>query len=282
MISYGKFHIEQNLTPYRVGIILEKLIDGSVNKEAIAESCGLAVTVLERILLPSIRQLGLLMPYSFSLSPEALALIELSRRYSHFFPDSMHFLLYSLYLRDKKKLFSWSYMQVVSILWERAESPLPITMQLKDEMVGRVVEIGARTFDIPQEKIAFSRNSIRGALNWLQGLDPPVLEQRGREVIFRRRYFCQPVVFLWAIDFLYRISSHPPAYGTRLFLSPERVEKLCKICLMDLSGLENALEQAKRVSDYERGGVFHYGTEGGFGRWLLLARPCPVPSLPYE
>jgi hypothetical protein len=36
----------------------------------------------------------------------------------------------------------------------------------------------------------------------------------------------------------------------------------------------------KRTSDYDRGGVFDYGTEGGFGRWVLLTRPCPVPTLP--
>jgi len=63
----------------------------------------------------------------------------------------------------------------------------------------------------------------------------------------------------------------------RMFLTPERIEWLSKLCVLDPSGLDNVLMMAKRVSDYDRGGVFDYGTEGGFGRWILLARPCPVP-----
>lgn len=71
-----------------------------------------------------------------------------------------------------------------------------------------------------------------------------------------------------------------PPYGVRMFLTPERIEQLCKLCVLDPSGLDNVLMMTKRTSDYDRGGIFDYGTEGGFGRWLLLARPCPVPMLP--
>jgi hypothetical protein len=62
-----------------------------------------------------------------------------------------------------------------------------------------------------------------------------------------------------------------------MFLTPERIEWLSKLCVLDPSGLDNVLMMTKRTSDYERGEVFDYGTEGGFGRWILLARPCPMP-----
>jgi len=149
--------------------------------------------------------------------------------------------------------------------------------QTMAELVGMVVDEALQKFDVPVEKIAFSHNSVRGVLNWLRALEPPVMEHNDKSNRFRRRHFCHPAVFLWAVDFIY--CAHGTAHGVRVFLTPERVEQLCKLCVLDPSGLENVLMMTKRTSDYERGGIFDYGTEGGFGRWILLTRPCPMPTL---
>jgi len=145
-----------------------------------------------------------------------------------------------------------------------------------------VVQEAQQTLGIPEDRIAFSINSVRGALNWLGALSPQVVRPLGRanSVSFSRRFYCEPATFLWAVDFLYRFEGKP--YGVRLFLTPERVERLCKLCILDPSGLHNVLLYTKNRSDYDRGGVFDFGTEGGFGQWILLTRPCEVPSLPED
>ncbi|MDW8028413.1 MAG: N-acetyltransferase [Armatimonadota bacterium] len=110
--------------------------------------------------------------------------------------------------------------------------------------------------------LAFSRDSIRGVLNWLRALDPPVVTNEGKANKFRRRYFCPIPTFFWGLDFLYRINKI--AYGVRMFLTSECIEQLCKVCVLDPSGLENVLMMAKRIGDYERGGKHHKAVKGIF------------------
>lgn len=105
-----------------------------------------------------------------------------------------------------------------------------------------------------------------------------MITTNGGTTIFRGHYFCSPFVFLWAVDFLYRRSE--THYGILMFMSPDLEELLCKICLPDPSGLDNVLMMTKRTSGYERSGIFDYGTQGGFGKWILLASSCPVAAIP--
>ncbi len=145
------------------------------------------------------------------------------------------------------------------------------------QLISSIVEEASQTFNIPVEQIAFSGHSVRGALNWLRALDPPVVTRGRKNDSFKCRHYCPPQAFLWAVDFLYR--TQDISYGVRMFLTPERIEQLCKLCILNPSGLDNVLMMAKRTSDYDRQGIFDYGTEGGFGRWILLAYPFPVPTL---
>jgi hypothetical protein len=270
------FHIQQNLTAERLQAILEFGAEGTADMLQLSAKCGLAASVLERIVLPFVRQSGLLSASGLSLSRLGIQFSHLIHHSPALFPEAMHCLLYTMHVFDSAKRFSWAYARVVDALWASGECVLD--GQATARLVGMVVDEASRAFSVPIEKIAFSRDSIRGVLNWLGALEPAVVARDDRVDRFRRRHYCPPPMFLWAVDFLYR--AHCAAHGVRMFLTPERIDQLCKLCVLDPSGLENVLMMTKRTSDYDRGGIFDYGTEGGFGRWILLARPCPVPSLP--
>jgi len=268
-------HIQHNLIPERLQVVLHAAASGSGDIVHVASECRLSVSVLERVVLPFVRQSGLLDANGLSLTELGSRLHRLSMQSSIMFAEGMHQLLYTLHYFDTTKYFSWAYARIVDALWTSGKRMIDgWTMA---QLVGAVVEDAAQTFGVPVEKIAFSRDSVRGVLNWLRALDPPTIIRNGKIDVFQRRYFCPELAFLWAVDFLYRVSN--TTYGVRMFLSPERAEILCRVCVLDPSGLENVLMSAKRTSDFDRGGVFDYGTEGGFGRWILLARPHPVPSV---
>ncbi|MGQ9631037.1 MAG: hypothetical protein ACUVXI_12120 [bacterium] len=272
------FHIQQNTTPEVLRVLLVRCRDGYATTNDLAQELGMRLGTVQHI-IPFVRQAGLLEAVRLVLTDTGIAFHHLIQYSSAMLPEAMHHLLYTAHTFDKAKRFSWAYARVVEALWASGERLLD--GEAMAQLVGMVVNEAAQEFDVPVEQIAFSRHSIRGVLNWLRALEPTVITPpSGRTGEgFRRRYFCPVPAFLWAVDFLYRVSN--TAYGVRVFLTPERLEQLCRLCVLDPSGLDNVLMVAKRMSDYERGGAFDYGTEGGFGRWILLARPCSVPSLPW-
>jgi hypothetical protein len=270
----SEFHVEHNARPEIVQVILNSAQSG--DKERLLLETDKSPSTVQRM-LPMIRRLGLLCEgKAFAITELGERMVTLSYHFPALLPEAMHCLLYTTHVFDPAKRFSWAYARVVDALWESDECVLD--GQATARLVGSVVEAASQAFGVPIEKIAFSRDSIRGVLNWLQALEPPVIESTGKSNCFRRRHYCPPLAFLWAVDFLYRVQH--TAHGVRMFLTPERVDQLCRLCALDTSGLENVLMMTKRTSDYDRGGVFDYGTEGGFGRWVLLTRPCPVPMLP--
>lgn len=270
----SEFHVEHNARPEIVQVILNCAQSG--DKERLLLETDKSPSTVQRM-LPMIRRLGLLCEgKAFAITGLGERMVTLSYHFPALLPEAMHCLLYTAHVFDPAKRFSWAYARVVDALWE--SDACVLDGQATARLVGMVVEEASQAFGVPIEKIAFSRDSIRGVLNWLQALEPPVIESTGKNNCFRRRHYCPPLAFLWAVDFLYR--AHCTAHGVRMFLTPERVDQLCRLCALDPSGLENVLMMTKRTSDYDRGGVFDYGTEGGFGRWVLLTHPCPVPTLP--
>jgi len=266
------FHIHHNLTPHRLQILLTAL-SHSVSLSSLAGHCGLSESVLRKVILPAIRQIRLL--DGNHLTPAGEKFLRLAELLPDRFPEAMHLWLYTAYTFDQTCGVSWAYAQVVNALWASQERLLN-TLALS-QIAGIVIEKATQAFDLSAEVIAFSNRSVRGALNWLHPLNPPVLIYQDGQKIFRRRFFCPEITFLWVVDFLYRSFQVP--YGVRMFLTPDRLEQICRLCILDPSGIDNVLAMAKRVSDYDRGGLFDSGTEGGMGRWILLARPLPVPEL---
>lgn len=269
------FHIQQNTTSQVLRVLLARCHDGHVTTNDLAQELGMHLGTVQHI-LPFVRQVGLLEADRLALTDRGIAFHDLVHHFPSMLPEAMHHLLYTAHTFDEAKRFSWAYARLVDTLWTSGERVLD--GETTAQLVGIIVESATQTFGVPLEQIAFSRDSVRGALNWLRALDPPTVTNQNRSDVFRRRYFCPIPTLLWAVDFLYSITNTP--HGVRMFLTPERIERLCQICVLDPSGLDNVLMMTKRASDYERGGIFNYGTQGGFGRWILLARSCPVSVLP--
>lgn len=266
------FHIQQNLTPERLANILRSSSNGDIGIRCLVDACGLVHTVVERVILPFLRQIGLLRAEDLCFTELAHKLHRLQETQSQLLPEAVHQILATSYVFNMSKRFSWAYARVVDLLWQRGE--VRLESSTISQIVGQVVQDAVDVFGVSVEKVAFSADSVRGVFNWLRALEPAVIEDSGKTTIFKRRYFCPIVAFLWAVDFLYKTSDTP--HGVRLFLSPERSDQLCRLCVLDPSGLHNVVMMAKRTTDYQRGGVFDTGTEGGFGRWILLAKPFPV------
>lgn len=274
--SQPAYHIHHNATP----AILNALLRYCKEREptaiySLADELGIQVGTLQHI-VPFGRYCGLFAAGSLRLTDLGISLYQLGRQSIELFSEAIHQLLYTSHHSDSDKRFSWAYAQVVDALWASGERV--IDQATVAHLVGMVVDRAAQTHSVPPERVAFSHNSVLGIRHWLRALDPPVLSNSGKRKTFKRRFYCSAIVLLWAVDALYRITQTP--YGVRMFLTLERVEQLCRICVLDPSGLDNVLMLAKRTSDYERGGLFDYGTAGGFGRWLLLAKPFSVGSLP--
>lgn len=271
------FHIQQNTTPNVLRAILLSCGYEQVTISELAETLDMNVGTIQHI-IPFIRQSGLLSSKGKNLILTELGkqFLRLNEQIPALFPEAMHHLFYTLHNFDQSKRFSWAYARLVNALWSSCERRLD--KQSETQLVGMIIEDAAQTLGVPVDQIAFSLDSIRGALNWLRSLDPPVVVTGSGETIFQRRYFCSAFVFLWAVDFFYRQSETP--YGVRMFLTTDLEEQLCRICVLDQSGLDNVLMMTKRTTDYEKGGFFDYGTQGGFGKWILLAYPCSVPTIP--
>ncbi len=270
-------HIPHNLSPRRLRVILSGLYEG-LGYTSIATRCGVSANLLRKVLIPTIRQMGFLETSGHQLSEHGKQFLRLADRFPDRFPEATHLWLYTAHWHNQAKGISWAYAQVVDALWLGQDQVL--NGLALSQLASIVVERASQDLSLPVERIAFSDRSVRGTLNWLQDLLPPVLILQNGKRVFKRRFFCPDLTFLWAVDFLYHTLSIP--FGVRITLSSEHLEQLCRLCVLDPSGIDNVLSMAKRLSDYSRGGLFEFGTEGGLGRWILLAHPLPVPQLPEE
>lgn len=275
--SRQTLHIQHNLSPHRLQAILTGLDEGH-DLASIAMRCGLSTGLLQKALIPAIRQMGFLEASGHQVSDLGGQFLRLSVQFPDWFPEAIHLWMYTAYLQDSTKSMSWAYAQIVDTLWAAHEQVL--SGLVLSQLAGAVVERASQSLGLPTDQIVFSDRSVRGALNWLRGLIPPVVTFQSQGKVFRRRFFCSEMTFLWAVDSLYRSLSIP--FGVRVSLSAERLEQICRLCVLDPSGIDNVLMATKRFSDYDHGGLFDFGTEGGLGHWVLLVRPLPVPQIPEE
>jgi hypothetical protein len=235
--------------------------------EKLANTCQVGVPVLQKLIFPFLRSISIL---SKKTPPELTVLGKVAADIQHSNPDLLgdflHLIIYSLHLEEPDKRFSWAYATVVQQLWLRKEVVLSPTE--KKSLVGEVIETASLKFELPDSEIAFSDSSISGVLNWLRSLSPTVLELEGKSERFNRRYFCAAPILIEAVNILYKQLQR--TYGVKIFLREDIQERLCQILLLDPSGLDNTLDNAKHTYDYDQGGIFDWGYEGGYGQWIML------------
>lgn len=269
------FHIQHNTTPAVIAKTLRLASNNNLSLESLSVGLGYGRGTTEKVIVPFLRQMGILEGWRLSDFGERLR--RLVQTHPDLLAEAVHVHLYTLHWVLPEAYFSFAYSVICDWLWERGEWQLD--GKSVSHLVGVVVEAAGQVYNVDTGQIAFSANSVRGALHWLRELNPPVIARSGNEV-FRRRASCPVQTLLWAVSVLYQHPNWRRDYGVRMQLDDKRLTLLSKICLTGLDGLEKVLEMAERVHDYRRpNGFFGLGTEGGFGRWLILTKPLPIGNL---
>lgn len=89
-------------------------------------------------------------------------------------------------------------------------------------------------------RVAFSADSVAGALHWLAALDPPVAKRNGILWTVRRRTTCPPETVLWLLDILRR--RHHLELGAPF--PAATLDTLTIAAMLEPHALRPALEQA--------------------------------------
>lgn len=264
-------HLQQNTTLERVAAILDFIENNPQNDlEELASICNLGLAVLQKNVFPFLRNISILerQTKSPSLTPQGTVAADILRKHPDLLGEFFHSLIYQLHLQEPNKRFSWAYATVVQKLWARQE--VILSMPEKKALVGETIESASLQYQQPTSDIAFSDTSIAGILNWLRTLSPPVIEPQGKSEVFSRRYFCSAPVVVKSIDSIYKQQQR--TYGVKIFLKEEIKDSICQMLVLDPSGLEGSLDNAKRTYDYDCGGFFDWGYEGGYGQWISLTK----------
>ena len=262
-------HLQQNTTLSRVAVILENFSIQQTDIDQLAAFCQLGTTVLQKNVFPFLRNLSILDKKNPSgLTSLGKVAADIQQSNPALLGDFLHLVIYQLHFFDPDKRFSWAYATVVQQLWLRKE--VILSPAEKKSIVGEVIEKAAVNFELPASEIAFSDSSITGVLNWLHSLSPCVIKSEGKSEYFSRRYFCAAPIFLKAVDAIYK--QRQRTYGTKIFLREDIKDAICKMLLLDPSGLDGTLDNAKCTYDYDQGGFFDCGYEGGYGQWIMLTK----------
>jgi hypothetical protein len=237
-----------------------------------AEYTGMADSVAVKLVLPTLRQMGVIQ--GKMLAPFGRRLCALRDNHPELIGEAVHLRLSILHLIHPSIRFSLSYATVCAWLCERGDFVLDDTS--RSVLAGHVIEDAARFYAVDPGSIAFSKSSVNGAIIWLRSTNPPALASGNDQ--FRLRNAVSALSILWAVDALYRRDCVP--FGTRLSLTEEREALLCRWLLIEPNSLFANLSLSARTEGARRTSTnsawLTMGTEGGFGTWLLLAAPAAV------
>lgn len=244
------WHLQQNTTLNRVIAILEFFDNQQEDLEQLAINCQVKTSVLKGVIFPFLRNLSILSKNSpLSFTDQGIIATEILKFHPDLLGDFLHLVLYNLHINAPDKRFSWMYSTIVNQLWLRKE--VLLSQDEKKRLVEEAIATAALQFDLPESEIAFSGSSITGVLNWLRSLTPTVIKLEANTEFFSRRYFCAAPSLIKAVDTIYQ--QRERTYGVKIFLREDIKEAICRMLLLDPSGLDSALDNAKRTYDYDQG-----------------------------
>jgi hypothetical protein len=268
------FHIQHNTDIRAVQAALSLATPASpLDLYDFAERIGFSDSVAAKLVLPFLRQIGLL-GKGGDLAPFGHRMAGLWDERPEMLGEAVHARLYALHLARPEAHFSFAYATLCDWLTDRGEFVMDGDGQA--ELVGVVVRKSAEMLGFDPAGIAFSKSSIQGAMHWLEVTDPPALA----DGMFRRRHAAPALAVLWAVDTLYR--ARRISFGTRLSLDEENESHLVRMLLIDPEDLASVLTATARTEGSSKVNDVRWltlGTEGGFGRWLLMSSTCPVGAL---
>jgi len=227
------FHIQHNIAPAIIRIVV-------TSPSTLPKGLPFSPRTWDKI-KAFVHQLGVL-ARDGSLAPFGERLRSLLQNFPDLLAEAVHGHLYTMHHFDPAVRFSFAYATICDWLWERGE--VALTSKVIYELVSLVVERGSKFYQIPEGQIAFSQNSVRGALNWLKGLNPPVIERSelGKRLIFRRRRNCHPLTVAWGLSVWYRLKKI--AVGKQLVWRNDLEEFLSRCLLLDDGCAKIAVEVA--------------------------------------
>jgi len=263
------FHVRHNARPTLIKEVLQ-ILDGSDSPtlDDILEigaqrgyQIGIAMQSKQSLKenpVQTARDLGLITDDVLSLTDLGQQMVRLLRYKPSVFNEVMHVLHYTLWTsaRDTEYCFSWSYRTTCDRLWESGS----ITID-RGQLVSQVSEIAMEQFST--NRVSFSKDSVRGVLQWLAELEPLVLDRENKT--FARRAFCPPETLALAVDFLYRVED--ANYQTNLLMDTDKQETICKVCLLEPTAFDTALDWAAGQYDF-----LQRSASGGWGSYILLTR----------
>lgn len=261
------FHVRQDATPSRVEGVLRATIgsDTPLSYETVYERAkGLGCDLKNRKEpITLLKDLGILERKSSLLTPLGKELYSLLVTKPTAFLETMHVLHYTAWdpLKPEVNCFAWSYRTICDWLFDTSSIAIN-----RKALVSYILERAMSEFGTSQ--VSFGTNSIDGVMHWLRGLNPSVLRSSqadSSQTVFTRRSFCPPETLALAIDFLYRTES--ASYQTNMLLDQSKQQRICRVCLLDPTSFDSALEWA--VGQYD---FLQRGTRGGWGSYILLTR----------
>ena len=183
--------------------------------------------------------------------------------------DLMHLLLTTAWSNaaDVRLGCSWAYRVLCERLWSRGSVCLNAaeSKQIVADLLG-----SAREAFPGRERLALSTKSVLGMRKWIDLLDPPVLV--GDQ--FYRREICSSELLLLAMA---QVATEDGAdIHTDLLMTSARREAICRLCLLEPSALDRALDRAI--------GVFPAWIEpgtrtGSHGRFVRFKHMPSIPAL---
>jgi len=272
-----KFHIEHNVTPEHVRVILPLL---SADKMlGLAEIWQVVQQGGHRISYDYLRRnLNVLTAFEllesdnrmYGLSPSGVAVKTLLNFKLSTFHDVMHYFYYTSWdLTQKPELcFSWTYQAICNLLWDTRPSLIDA-----EKLAAELLSIAQSSFPAEQ-RIAISAYAIEGAYHWIRALEPPFVRlpsQRGKRETGVGRVTCSPELFILGIDYLYRQLGLP--YQSPMLLDESKTRAVCQLCLLDMAKFNQVAELTLKTFDA-------LGMHSGeWGLSLVLAKPIRVEEL---
>jgi len=264
------FHVRHEVTPERTTEVLLAISRGYTFDHVIQ---------FERQ-VGRLRELGLVagtVP-DLELTPLADELLRVADTKPQLLPDLMHYLHYIRWSETTplEYTFSWTYRTLCDWLVEQGECEL--AHQWLEAAVTHLLGVirespyfgHALALATKKGAISLSTDSLNGVLHWLRPLRPPVIEGD----TFARRHFCPPGLLLLALGYV--VQQTEAEVGIDLLLTPERREMLCRVCLLDSTALDRALDWMLPL--YPE--VIEPGTRtGAYGRFVRLHKMPELSDL---
>ncbi|MCQ6253779.1 MAG: hypothetical protein HZY31_02300 [Methanocaldococcus sp.] len=212
----GSFHIQESAKPKIIRIILENIKYGCDLPDDIKASTIRANNIIKNKIISD---------------SEVEFLLEMDEIT---FNNYLHYKMYS-----SEEPIGWSYRNVIDILYneyiERKVNYQDIEQKVKE-----------RAYEEGLGSISFSQKSVIGALNFIKSLYPSPINENN---VFNLRDYCQPHLLLWGIDYLYK-KQWGEEYGSLMLLDENKIEELCKFCLIEENTIDNLLKDLDFIYDF--------------------------------